>query len=39
MVPVPSDLFWEIVDWEIVERYLRRVATKHLFPSPKGDVP
>ena len=34
VVPVPSDLFWEIM-----ERYLRRVATKHLFPSPKGDVP
>jgi site-specific recombinase XerD len=34
LVPVPSNLFWEIM-----ERYLRRVATRHLFPSPKGDTP
>jgi site-specific recombinase XerD len=34
VVPVPSNLFWEII-----ERYLRRVATKHLFPSLKGDTP
>jgi site-specific recombinase XerD len=34
VVPVPSGLFWEIM-----ERYLRRVATKHLFPSAKGDMP